>query len=160
MFPALVKIDVATVLTGQSILTLFQRADGASLTEPTLVWVFNFSNGDPQTVSTKSRRRDLRFWHPELVATEEKKLKLDQVIARILPAKKIIFHAGEVDQLFQLRPRTRIDFADLHGEIKARRYAYTRATLVEFLRNRWIGSKARGDERNPSGGTSDTSPQS
>lgn len=130
------------MLTSQSISTLFDRADGASLTESALMWVFDFSNGAGQ-------RRDLRFWLPEIQAkagllqgcgeNEFERYELATVIARILPKSRANFHAGEVDQLFQIRPRTRIDFTELNGAMKSGRNFYSRLALANFLRNRWLG---------------------
>src|ERR1019366_4865842 len=139
----LVKIDVAAADMDKSVKMLFELAEGGTLIEHGLQWVFDLSNG-------ATERRDLRFGRPELLvrASDDAALhnkyrgwQLEWVLARILPVRRINFHAGEVDRLFQLRPRTRIDFgAELNGEMKGGRNFYARPVLVEFLNNRWLGS--------------------
>jgi len=137
MNAALVKVDVAAWLTGQSVTTLFDRADGASLTEPALMWVFDFSNGE-------ALRRDLRFWVIELECPMERTQQaihgftLDQVIARILPEKRMNFAAGEVDALFQIRHNTRRELFDSAGTTAGRNF-YSRTELATFLHERWLG---------------------
>ncbi len=143
---ALVKIDVAAADLGRSVTQIFELVDGGTLLETGLVWVFNLANDASTT------RRDLRFWREELLARAAQRAggshpgkyghwELDWVIARILPVKRTQFHAGEVDQLFQIRPRTRIDFgAELNGEMKDGRNFYARPVLAEFLKRRWLGA--------------------
>jgi len=143
MNAALVKIDVAAADLGKSVNTLFEMAEGGTLIERGLLWVFDFSNGDTD-------RRDLRFWRPEILVCANKDValhtkfrgwELDWVLARILPVKRTNFHAGEVNQLFQLRPRTRIDFGEeLNGKMKGGCNFYSRAVLVKFLTARWLGT--------------------
>jgi hypothetical protein len=147
----LVKIDVAAADLDKSVKALFEMADGGTLIERALQWVFDFSNGDACRIG--QHRRDLRFWRPEILARASKDVslhnkyrgwQLDWVLARILPPKRLNFHAGEVDQLFQLRPRTRIDFGEeLNGKIAGGRNFYTRDVLVKFLTGRWIGTQSR-----------------
>lgn len=148
---ALVKIDVAAHITRKPVRVLFEMADGASLLDTALIWVFDLSNDlESQNSRGGAHRRELRFWEPELQArasadvSKHRKYcgwELDWVIAKILPEKRMTFHAGEVDQLFQIRPRTRIDFAELNGDMKAGRNFYPRADLAEFLKRRWIAGK-------------------
>ena len=143
----LVKVDAAALLTGQPARVLFDRAAGASLLagQAPLMWVWDFSNG----AAAPPRRRDLRFWVVELECPLDKTqrvihaLTLDQVLARLLPVTRRNFHAGEVDQMFQLRPRTRIDFgAELNGGMTGGRNFYERRGLENFLRARWLGSSS------------------
>ena len=144
MQASLVKIDVAAADLGKSVAMIFDLVEGSYLLEPGLVWVFNLAN------NAAGARRDLRFWRPELTAraqgagqspTAYGRYEIDWVIARILPEKRSQFHAGEVDQLFQIRPRTRIDFgAELNGELKEGRNFYARPVLAQFLKRRWLGA--------------------
>jgi hypothetical protein len=144
----LVKIDVAAADLNKSVKSLFDMADGGTLMERGLQWVFDFSNGNTD-------RRDLRFWRPEVLVRASKDValhnkyngwQLDYVLARILPVRRINFHAGEVDRLFQLRPRTRIDFgAELNGEMKGGRNFYARPVLEQFLRARWLGVEVKAE---------------
>ena len=143
MKPALVKIDVAVMVTGKPVSALFDMADGAALVDGSLSWVFDLANGD------KDERRDLRFWLPELEAlgeTDMSGLKLDQVVGKILPSNRTNFHAGEVDLLFQVRHNTRRELLDSAG-MNAGRNFYSRGTLVEFLKARWIGAGQRSEVR-------------
>jgi hypothetical protein len=142
MKPALVKIDVAHHITGMSVRQLFEMADGGTLLHKALLWVFDFSNGEQE------QRRELRFWRPELEARAEEDprrhhkfagYELDWVLNRILPPKIENFQAGLVDDLFQIRPRTRIDFgAELNGEMTRGRNFYAREVLVAFLAGRHL----------------------
>lgn len=146
MQAALVKIDVAAACLGKSATHLFGLAEGGFLGEPGLEWVFNLAN-DPE-----AKRRDLRFWLPELQTRTNQPsnhptiqpsiLDLEAVVAQILPLKRQNFHAGEVDQLLQIRPRTRIDFGEeLGGTKQAGRNFYERDMLAAFLRRRWLGAQ-------------------
>jgi len=143
----LVKIDVAAADLGRSAAVLFELAEGGAITvgnlfERGITWVFNLAN-DPA-----GDKRDLRFWRPEILArvnpdtTKHRKFsnyELEWVINKILPTSRVNFHAGEVDELFQIRPRTRID---LHSEIcgtkLSGRNSYSRELLAAFLTRRWI----------------------
>lgn len=150
MNAALVKIDVAAATLGWSAAKLFDLVEGpgrsGDLIEKSFVWVFNLAN------NPAGERRDLRFWMPELTArsvstsgrTKFDGYQIDWVIARVLPEKRVNFHAGEVDQLFQIRPRTRIDLHEeltgaRSGERGARNF-YSRVELAEFLKRRWLGA--------------------
>lgn len=140
MNPALVKIDVAADLMRRSIPAIVGMVDGGSPSEAGLLWTFNLSR------KLAGRRRELRFWRPELLeratgqAASCHKLELAQVIGQILPEHREHFHAGEVDQMFQTRPRTRLDFgAELPGKRVGGRHVYSRPVLVSFLQRRWIG---------------------
>lgn len=141
MNAALVKIDVAAATLGWSAPKLFSLVDGGDLVEQGFVWVFNLAN------DADGRNRDLRFWWPEIqaraAATRNKYVgyEIGWVIDRILPVKRATFHAGEVDQLFQIRPRTRIDLhAELAGTMESGRNFYSRAALAAFLKRRWLGA--------------------
>jgi len=145
MNAALVKIDVAAAALGWSAARLFDLVDAGTLIEPGFEWVFDFANG--QGGLRGSHRRDLRFWFPEIEARSEQRpapaRTIDAVVTRILPRARQNFHAGEVDQLFQLRPRTRIDLHDeLAGSLKSGRHQYHRDDLAAFLMRRWIGCDA------------------
>ena len=147
---ALVKIDVAAVDLNRSARQVFDLVIGGTLLEPGLTWVFNLAN-DPA-----DSRRDLRFWRPELQqrrtgsgpqvgADDVSLLPLEEVLARILPVTRTNFAGGEVDQLFQIRPRTRIDFGtQLAGQMRGTGRFYSRAALAEFLRRRHIGHGVTG----------------
>ena len=137
----LVKIDVAADLLQKSIPEIVDMVDGGTLLLRGLAWVFNVAR-NPQ-----SRDRELRFWRPELLTrvnggrSRFNNWELDWVIDRILPVKKLTIHAGELDQMFQLRPRTRIDFGEeLNGAMKGGRNFYSREVLAQFLRRRWLGA--------------------
>jgi hypothetical protein len=142
MKPALVKIDVAAVDLSMGIRRIEQLVDGGSPNETGLLWVFNLA-GNPG-----GRMRSLRFWRPELLArsggqaAEINQMQIGQVIAEILPPRRERFHAGEIDQLFQIRPNTRIDLdADLKGKREGSRFVYRREPLENFLKARWLGGK-------------------
>jgi hypothetical protein len=147
MNAALVKIDVAAAHLGWSAAKLFELVDGGTLLEKGFAWVFNLAN------DVNGERRDLRFWWPEVEARAKARAgqpsnagklnhyEIDWVIARILPEKRVNFHAGELDQLFQIRPRTRIDLhAELSGSLDGGRNFYPRPALVAFLQRRWLGA--------------------
>ena len=147
---ALVKIDVAAVDLNRSARQVFDLVIGGTLLEPGLTWVFNLAN-DPT-----GDRRDLRFWReelkqrrtatgPQVAADDLSQLPVEEVIARILPVTRTNFAAGEVDQMFQIRPRTRIDFGtQLAGGMRGSGRFYSRAVLAEFLRRRHIGHGGTG----------------
>ena len=141
----LIKIDVAAALFGnrKSVSQLFEMAEGGSLTEKALLWVFDLSNGEV--------RRDLRFWAPEIearVSADASKhnkycgWELDWVIAKIVPVTINEYRAGQVDLMFQIRPRTRIDFGEeLNGNKRNGANTYQRENLVKFLTTRWLGQR-------------------
>ena len=138
---ALVKIDVAVFHLGSDLTRINNLVDGGSTSQPGLLWVFNFSR------NANGRNRNLRFWRPEVLeraggkAAACHKLELCQVIDQILPATRKCFRAGEVDQLFQVRPRTRIDFGgELAGRLDQGSNVYSRASLASFLKRRWLGA--------------------
>ena len=144
----LIKIDVAAHLLGKPAGAIFDLVDGAgllgpSVAGPSLVWVFDLSAGEV--------RRDLRLWADEVMvlqtgdAARYAGWQLPHVLAQILPEKRQNFHAGEVDQLFQIRPRTRIDLLDSAGVIAGRNF-YTRKMLVDFLEKRWLTSVMKGKQ--------------
>ncbi|HEX3857590.1 MAG TPA: hypothetical protein VHY30_09875, partial [Verrucomicrobiae bacterium] len=149
----LVKIDVAADLMNLPVPEIMLRVDGGTLDFSNsklraqiirLSWVFNFAR-DPN-----SRDRELRLWRPELCAQASKDVsvhrkynfyELDWVINKILPEKKRTIHAGELDQLFQLRPRTRIDLHDeICGTMMSGRNSYSRDIIAAFLKRRWLAS--------------------
>lgn len=149
MKATLVKIDVAAAALGWSAAKLFDLVEGGSLLEPGFEWVFNLAN------DVHGERRDLRWWWQEIeerrAEREEgksKRYELREVIDQILPVKRTNFHAGEVDQMFQIRPRTRID---LHDELSVSQRDghnfYSRYSLAAFLRRRWVGAAARPGHR-------------
>lgn len=140
MFPALVKIDVAATFLGKSAPQVFNLVEGGSLSEAGLMWVFNLA------LNRAGCRRDLRIWLPELksrVAGQPRQYHgqdIRQTLAEILPGNRQRFNAGDVDGLFQIRHRTRLDFgAELPGCRVGGRTIYARATLESFLVRRWIG---------------------
>ena len=138
----LVKLDVAAASLGWSAAKLFDLTDGGTLLEKGFAWVFNLAN-DPA-----DGRRDLRFWFPEILARADadtsrhgkySNWEIDWVVAKILPAKRRNFHAGEVDQIFQIRHNTRRALLDSAGMSEGRNF-YSRAMLAEFLTARWLGA--------------------
>jgi len=144
MNTALVKIDVAAADLGVAVRRIEQMFEGVDARMGSLVWVFDFAK-----VPRQSARREPRFWRPELLAVaggdgallgKYRGYELDWVIDKILPVNRTSFHAGEVDQLFQIRHNTRSCFADLTGMLNDRRNFYPRAMLVEFLKRRWFGA--------------------
>jgi hypothetical protein len=141
MEAALVKIDVAAADLDKSVAEMFDLAVGGTLIEKGLTWVFNLAN-DPN-----GDRRDLRFWRPEVLAHSQNGSKysaweIERVLAKILPVSRVNFHAGEVDKLFQIRPRTRIDLHDeIAGSLKSGRHQYHRDDLAAFLIRRWVGAR-------------------
>jgi hypothetical protein len=153
MIAALVKIDVAAARLGWSAAKLFDLVDGGTLIERGFVWVWNLAN-DPTGI-----KRDLRFWWPEidmrasLDTSKHRRFtnyELEWVINKILPASRTNFHAGEVDELFQIRPRTRIDLHDeICGTKLSGRNSYTRDILAAFLERRWLHQRDDGDSLSP-----------
>ena len=140
MNAALVKIDVAAAALGWSAAKLFDLVDGGTLIEQGFVWVFNLAN------DVSGQRRDLRFWYAELNARanhfELPKYELSGVINTVLPPARRFFHAGEVDQLFQIRHNTRLALHDeLAGSLNSGRNQYARADLAAFLTRRWLGAE-------------------
>lgn len=145
MNAALVKIDVAAADLDRSVAQVFDLVDGGTLLEKGITWVFNLAN-DPD-----GDRRDLRFWRPEVLAHGHRDIigkyadwPIERVLAKILPEKRVNFHAGEVDKLFQIRPRTRIDLhGELAGALDGGRNFYSRAALAAFLTRRWLGAVSK-----------------
>jgi len=142
MQPVLVKVDVAAADLGWPARKVFAAADGGDLVTRGLAWVFDFSNG------AEHARRELRFWRPELLAHAKfdypfRNWELDWVIAKILPRTRTNFHAGEVDQLFQIRHNTRLELdAELNGDKRNGANTYSRTNLAAFLTRRWLGTLA------------------
>lgn len=150
MNAALVKIDVAAAQLGWSVGKLFDLVDGGTLLEKGFGFVFDLSNDlSSKNGPRGSHRRDLRWWFPEVLARASRDTsrhgkytfwEIGWVLNQIVPEKRATFHAGEVDQLFQIRARTRIDFgAELNG-MPGRGSAnfYPREVLVAFLTRRWL----------------------
>jgi hypothetical protein len=141
MKPALVKIDVAAADLGISVRRIEQLVDGGTKHEKGFLWIFNLAN------DLNSRCRDLRFWRPELLARvqgeadKHGRWEIAQVIASVLPVKREKFHGGELDQLFQIRPTTRIAYgAELNGKKVGDGNSYSRTMLAAFLERRWLGA--------------------
>jgi hypothetical protein len=140
----LVKIDVAADLMNRGIPDIMDMVDGGTLLVRGLTWVWNVAR-DPH-----SRDRELRFWRNEVVARGSKDVsvhrryssyEIEWVINKILPWQKKTIHAGELDQLFQLRPRTRIDLHDeICGTMMSGRNSYSRDIIAAFLKRRWLAS--------------------
>ena len=140
----LVKVDVASADLGRTAKDIFDLVDGGSLLEPALVWVFDLS----PRAGRGYNRRELRFWRGELGAREQGRaeelrgLEIDAVIERILPEGRTRLTAGELDLLWQLRPRTRLDMNRQLARRRRRLYArkdYPREVLTAFLKRRWLG---------------------
>jgi len=141
MSPSLIKIDAAAAVLGKSAPQIFDLLEGGSLSEAGLLWVFNLAHNRAGT------RRDLRLWLPELkacVAGQPRQYHsqdIRQTLAQILPGNRQRFNAGDVDCLFQIRPRTRLDFGtELPGYRVAGRTIYARSALESFLIRRWLGA--------------------
>jgi len=137
----LVKVDVASVYLGISVRKSFDLADGGSANEPGLLWVWNLAH------NISGNRRDLRFLRAELVArgkgqdAEFRAMTLETVIDQVLPARREGFYGGQLDQAFQIRPRTRLDFGpELPGVRAGSGHWYRRTALAEFLKRRWLGT--------------------
>ena len=159
MNAALVKLDVAAAALGWSAVKLLSLADEGTLLEPGFVWVWNLAN------DLDGERRDLRWWAVEVQVRagisqpgpgsgDRSQGPLARVIGQILPLKRTNFHAGEVDAMFQIRHRTRLDYGiELNGGLVNGRTLYPRETLVAFLERRWIhrpiciSPRATGDSR-------------
>ncbi len=145
MNAALVKIDVVAADLGVGVRRIERMVEGGDLVQEPLVWVFNFAN-DP----ANGTRRELRFWRTEAAFVAENpgtqnrfaNWVLAEVLAKILPVKRKHFHAGEVDQLFQIRHNTRLELPDLNGGLAAGRTFYPRDELAGFLERRWLGRQA------------------
>lgn len=141
MKATLVTVDVASADLGKTAKEIFDLVDGGSLLEPALVWVFDLS------VRQRWGRRELRFWRMELSTRADGRklgeLELDAVLDRILPEDHMSLTAGELDLLWQMRPRTRLD---LNRQLKRRtlklykKKDYPRWVLREFLKQRWLGA--------------------
>jgi hypothetical protein len=138
---ALVTIDFAAADLGKSVARVFELVDGGSVHETGLLWVWNLAN------DAKGKRRSLRFWRPELVSHSQGRPRefsghtIDSVVAQILPERRTSFEAGIVDRLLQIRPRSRIDLGvELKGTLQNGRHLYSRASLADFLKRRWIGA--------------------
>jgi hypothetical protein len=143
MKPVLVKVDVAVADTGRSVHTLYGMADGGTNTNEGLRWVFDFSKPGA------GQRRDLRFWRPEVEARGNGDVRRSQEyrawdfeagIRRILPETHPAYRACEVSDLFQIRGNTRINLLGVVGQV-GHRASYARRTLVDFLRQRWLGRR-------------------
>lgn len=141
MKPAIVKIDVAAADLGISVRRIEQLVDGGTPREKGFTWVFNLAK------NLNARNRDLRFWLVELLARvqgetdKHGRLEIKQVIASILPETREKFHGSEVDQLFQIRPTTRLAYgAELNGKKVVGGNSYSRIMLAEFLKRRWLGA--------------------
>jgi hypothetical protein len=150
MHAKIVKIDVAAADLGISVRRIELLVDGGLSHEIGFQWVFNLAN------DLSARCRDLRFWRNELLARvqgdAEKygRWKIGQVIANILPESRENFPAGTVDELFQIRPPTRIAFgAELNGKKQAGRNSYSRPMLAAFLKRRWLGASIKTAEVKP-----------
>lgn len=145
MQPVLVKIDVAVVELRRSVRAIYQLAEGGSKMDKALCWVFDFSQ------ASHGKRRDLRFWYPELQARSSADaarrhcydgFQLDWVIKRILPASRPSFSAGEVSEWFQIRHNTRAELLPADDIIGGRAF-YGRQTLAGFLQQCWVGELGR-----------------
>jgi hypothetical protein len=141
MQPVLVKIDVAVVELRRTVRAIYAMADGGTRLDKALCWVFDLAQ------ASRGVRRDLRFWHPELLArggadtTRQfgySGFQLQWVIKRILPESRPRFSAGEVSELFQIRHNTRAQLLRADGLTGGRAF-YRRQTLVEFLQTCWVG---------------------
>ena len=140
---ALVKVEVAAADLSRPVSHIYDLVDGGSATEAGLLWAFDLARHPGR------QRRSLRCWRPELLARADgdgrkyHRQPVTWIIAQILPETRQTFHAGEVDRLFQIRPRTRIDLhSELKGVLVAGRNIYRRPRLAAFLARRWVGTLA------------------
>jgi len=142
---AIVKIDYVAARLNWGTDKVFELVDGETLLDRGFLWVFNLAK------EPKVMRRDLRFWAEEIEARKADLmdqgnrapalalLSVSEVIGRILPESRTSFHPGEIDQLFQIRRRTRIDLhADLVGDRVGGMNFYDRQCLASFLESRWV----------------------
>ena len=145
---ALVKVDVAAADLGRSIPDIFDLVDGGMAAEAGIMWAFDLARHPGR------QRRNLRCWRPELLARaggdsgKYHRQPVSWVVAQILPETRQTFQAGEVDRLFQIRPRTRIDLhPELKGVMGGGRHTYARPHLESFLLRRWVGTLATCSDR-------------
>jgi hypothetical protein len=102
-----------------------------------LLWVFNLG-------LSKSQKpiRTLRFWAQEIIEPAGVTgLRLDEVIAKILPTSRQAFSGSEIGQIFMVsRPTVKRLGAELQGKISNKRVlTVERKPLADFLRRRWVG---------------------
>jgi hypothetical protein len=102
-----------------------------------LVWVFDLGLKRQK----KHIRSLFRFWSPEICnADSVKKLKLDEVISRILLPNHRTFSGSEIGNLFLVgRATVKRIGAETRGVVKSGRLCVQREPLVRWLRQRWIG---------------------
>lgn len=138
----LIKVDTVMHLTGLSADAIYERAVGNSLLGE-FAWVWNVA-ADPA-----GKIRDLRFWAREIVAPETtKRLSLDRVMKLLLPPKRVQYHSGEVcNTLLSIRRPTLQQLREeLNGKLAAHSSFFPREGLEQFLRTRWLGALAGGDD--------------
>ena len=141
MNAALIKVDVVAARMGRTANWVLSLVDGGTLVEAGWLWVWNLAH------NPVGERRDLRWWSLEVDARAAAAkahyagFAPETVIDVILPPTRTYFHAGEVDALFQIRPRTRIDLhGELAGSLKSGHHQYHRSDLAKFLQRRWLGA--------------------
>lgn len=136
----LVKIDSVMDLTGESADTIINQVQD-DLYAGRYKWVWNLSetNGDVL---------DRRFWVREILdastgyALGTNRLKLDQVIAMILPPNRKNYLSGEVCFLLRIRrPKLKALREELNGKLSANSSFFPREGLEQFLRTRWLGAE-------------------
>ena len=108
-----------------------------ALVESELVWVFNLGYKHDER-----HERNLRFWLPEILdARAVENLKLDDVLARILPPGRRMINGSELSQWFLLSPPSVGRIARQAGGVVKNGLLYVeRDRLAAWLRQRWIGA--------------------
>jgi len=101
-----------------------------------LLWVFDVGQ------MRGKKKRALRFWAQEIVdAGAVAKLKLDDVISKILPVSRRSFNGAEIGQWFLVsRPTVQRIGSETRSGVKSRLLHVRRDSLAEFLRKNWLGA--------------------
>jgi hypothetical protein len=143
----LVCVNTAAVLLRQRADLVYEMADGGTLLEGSLTWVFDLSARGSAGVN-----RDLRFFLGELLApATARNLTLPRVLDCILPPAVANFQSGRVERLLGLRKQSIMRLRDQMGGQRSFNTTYfPRQKLAEFLASRWLGRGLTGPQ-NPEG---------
>jgi len=100
-----------------------------------IIWAWDIS------IRGRSRTRVWRFWLNEICTPQmTARLTVDEVLDRILPPSRTWYWAKEVGQLLLLARNTIAALArQLGATMKNRSFQFSRARLVAWLRERWVG---------------------
>lgn len=134
MRPVLVKVDVAARELGLAPKRIMEMAQGGTLTEGSLIWVFNLARAD-------ARRIDYRFWLGELMCKANNvpfpTRTLDEAMNCICPPSVANWHAGRIIEEFQFRDSTLLRVREEIGQPLG---MIPREKLVTWLKQRWLGA--------------------